>query len=458
MNEFITEGSLPKGMKVYFKCRTDQAGVVVEKKIYKGGIRFIDMDDGKDFVIYDNDDRILVKPTIYIQDLRANKPHSTRRQMGIAISLLYVFGELFHVNPEHMTSADVERFKQFLMGTNVRPEPGCQVTRRSPHTVNVYLGYIRKYLETNDIFMGGFKLSTPASVRVPRITDDHGTVVPGKKKFRSEPTDPKRKYRLPKHIRPFEMQQILKKMKEKKDILGLCLCILLYGYGLRIGEALGLTTEDLQREELDGKVRCHIILRNRISDHQDQSCKRLYHPKHVTEYKASYWQDSYWEIPIEERHYNLLKQYYMESRDVNAIRRKHKGKDRANEVIRTINTDTVADSVENNGLNHYLFIAENGKRLSLQTWNYRLKKYFEEVGMTPDHGKRFLNASHRLRHGFAMWHAHYCETPVTVLQLAKMMRHTSVSSTAIYYTLTEEDEMKYRSQHNNELHELIPEF
>ena len=45
-----------------------------------------------------------------------------------------------------------------------------------------------------------------------------------------------------------------------------------------------------------------------------------------------------------------------------------------------------------------------------------------------------------------------------MLQLTMMMRHSSVASTQIYYTLTEEDELELRHLHNNELHDLIPEF
>ena len=64
------------------------------------------------------------------------------------------------------------------------------------------------------------------------------------------------------------MQAIAALMKVKKDLCGLCLCILMYGYGLRAGEALGLSTEDLHKEERDGNVYYSIILRNRIQQHQ----------------------------------------------------------------------------------------------------------------------------------------------------------------------------------------------
>lgn len=457
MAEFISEGSLPRGKRVYFRCKTDAAGVVIEKKVYSGGVRKVKTDFGEDLAVFDNEGRIRKKPTIYIQELRANKPMSTRREMGIALDLLYKFGELYFVDPENMTATDVERFKQFLMGTGIKPEPGTKVTRRSPHTVNVYLGYIRKFYDECSLCLDGFKLETPQSVKIPRLAETGVTHVNGKKKYRSEATDAKRKRRVPKHVRPNEMREMVRLMKEKNDFLSLCLVVLMYCYGLRAGEALGLTKEDLHREKHDGSVYCCIILRNRLSDRHDQSCKGLYHPKSLLEYNADYWLDSYWEIPIEERHYDLLMQYFVESRDVNKIHREHKAKGSAAKIIRTINSETVADSVEGEGLNHYLFIGRNGNRFSLQCWNYRLKGYFVQAKVKPDQGKRYRNASHRLRHGFAMWYAQYSSNPVTILQLAKMMRHSSLSSTEIYYSITEEDELEIRKIHNQELRNLIPD-
>ena len=55
-----------------------------------------------------------------------------------------------------------------------------------------------------------------------------------------------------------------------------------------------------------------------------------------------------------------------------------------------------------------------------------------------------------------MLHAHYRQNPVGALELQKMMRHRSISSTLVYYNLTEEDEQELREEFVNELFELIP--
>ena len=51
-----------------------------------------------------------------------------------------------------------------------------KVTHRSPHTVNVYLGYIRKYLDTYHLTLEGFRLEVAESVKVPRLAEGGGFI------------------------------------------------------------------------------------------------------------------------------------------------------------------------------------------------------------------------------------------------------------------------------------------
>ena len=84
------------------------------------------------------------------------------------------------------------------------------------------------------------------------------------------------------------------------------------------------------------------------------------------------------------------------------------------------------------------------------------RHYFEECGIPIDRDYRENNLSHRFRHGFAMLHSHYRKDPVNALQLQKMMRHRSVSSTMVYYNPTQEEEFKIKEEFVHELFELIP--
>ena len=124
--------------------------------------------------------------------------------------------------------------------------------------------------------------------------------------------------------------------------------------------------------------------------------------------------------------------------------------------------DAVADIVEKDfgtrtGLdeNHYIFLNRKGKRLSGQTWDYTLKKYFKEAGIPIVQGHREGNLSHRFRHGFAMLHAHFMKPVISPQDLQKLMRHRSIRSTMKYYNLTPEEEVKMKEDLQRSIYESM---
>ena len=62
--------------------------------------------------------------------------------------------------------------------------------------------------------------------------------------------------------------------------------------------------------------------------------------------------------------------------------------------------------------------------------------------------------SHRFRHGFAMFLVQYKNIRLEELKL--LMRHESLSSTAIYYRPTEDDVATIKEDFSKTLEELIP--
>ena len=105
-----------------------------------------------------------------------------------------------------------------------------------------------------------------------------------------------------------------------------------------------------------------------------------------------------------------------------------------------------------------MFLNRYGRVLSDQTWNNKLKKYFQIARIPIDAEIRENNLSHRFRHGFAMFHARFSKKPVSVLELQKMLRHRSVSSTMVYYNPTPEDELRTKAEFLNELYGMMPEL
>ena len=149
--------------------------------------------------------------------------------------------------------------------------------------------------------------------------------------------------------------------------------------------------------------------------------------------------------------YDSLMDYYRQTRGprVSAERR------------RRIEEATAADQVERTGpvptkKNHYLFVGENGNRLSGQTYNNHLKKYFDKIGIPVDKGSRQANCSHKLRHTFAMLLTTYTEHPASREQLRDMLRHRSVASGERYYTPTQEQVLQMKEKLVKAIYEMIP--
>lgn len=442
MGQIITEGKISK-RTIYYLNELDEAGRASKKEIFDCRIIVIDDNGSKIIMIEDTNGHIRHKPFEYINEVRRAKPLTSRLLMANAIQLMYTFCDIKHYNPESMSKVQVSEMINFMLGLGIEAEPDSNVTFRSPKTVNAYLGSIRTYLNEMDLDNTGFILAQPIST-ISMIERDRLSSITRTKTIRTVKTDPKRNREVPKHIRPDEMKKMASLMKEQGDLQSLLICHLQYGYGLRSGEVLGLTREDLIAEKQGNQTLYYIILRNRISDRTFQYCKNLLHPLSPDEYELGFYKNSYWKIDIDEKLYNNLIMYYEKSRDC-------KKRD-------IILKRTLADSVEGNKLNYYLFFCSNGNILSGQTWNNHLTKYYSEIGIEPDHKRRFANCSHRLRHGFAMWYAQYCKEPLSLLELMKLMRHASPESTAVYYTPLPEDQLKLREDFASEMRALIPEF
>lgn len=458
MRQIITEGKAGK-RSIYYLNELDEAGLSISKQAFDSRIEVSVNNGSSTIFIEDKDGHIRQKPFEYLNDIRRGKPLTSRLLMANAIQLMYNYCDIKHLNPESMSMAQVSDMINFMLGLGVEAEPGCSVTFRSPKTVNAYLGSIRTYLSEMGMDKSGFVLAQPIST-ISVIERDRLSRVPRIKTAVTVKTDPKRNREVPKHIRPHEMKEMVKLMRDAGDIQSLLICNLQYGYGLRSGEVLGITREDLVIEKYHNETCYYVILRNRVSDHTFQYCKNLLHPLSIDEYTMGFYKDSYWKIDIGEKLYNELIQYYTDSRDTRKIAGSFHCKNRdklAEDKLSAILSNTRADSTEG-GLNYYLFVGDNGKVLSGQTWNNHLTKYYLAVGIEPDKGCRYANCSHRLRHGFAMWHAQYRKEPLSLLELMKLMRHASPDSTAVYYTPLPEDQVKLHEEYAAEMRELIPEF
>ena len=441
---YITEEKL--GTKsIYYKITTNEKGVEVSKRKVEIPLYKIKKDNYDWFVLYDDNMNVLTEPTNYLNHKMMTKSFTTRKNSANALRLLYIFLSLYNYKIRNITLEKLNELIMFLQGTNVNPLK-CRVrTFRSNDSVNNYLGIYREYFRQTNIPCKALFEEKTTLQEFSFDNDSTGTIE--RTQYVNNLRTSQHVRSVPKYISPSEFEMLYKKAIEKKDKLAQCIMRLMYCYGLRIGEVLGLTIEDIKETSRDNVLVPIIILRNRVSDKDFQYAKNLPHIQNKTAYKSKQYTKSKSEIIIDYNLYELICDYI-------------------NEVHTPLLEETpekyakgYADIVSLRNIpefNHYIFLNKNGNILSGQTWGNYLKQYFIDCRIAIDTNAKEFNLSHRFRHGFAMLHAHYRNNPVNALQLQNMMRHKSLSSTMVYYNPTEEEEFKVKEEFIQELFDLIP--
>jgi integrase/recombinase XerD len=232
-----------------------------------------------------------------------------------------------------------------------------------------------------------------------------------------------------------------------------CITRLMYESGLRAGEVLSLTLEDLLvSHDVKNNDVYQVILRNRVSNLSWQSPKYLMKTFSKEDYKTRDYQQrgyGYQVVHISKSLYELLVDYLDEAHSEQQIKHKKNWQEH-----------TVADSVDRNfkeKVNFYIFVNSIGKPYSKKMLDIEVKRLFKKAGvkLNADGGK-FDGLCHRFRHGFAMYQVNYNKVPM--LLLMELMRHSSLDSTAIYYTPDTSTIIKIKDEMSKSMSELLPEF
>lgn len=435
---------------IYHKLEVEPSGKVIGDISYCCRTDVFEHQGKKKIFIGDRNDVLRYEPFIYINERRSGLQPKSRLQMASAIQRYYTFCDIYGYNPKDISEYGLEMYIIFMLGTDlVSYRDNSPVAGLCIDTVKNELSMVRKFVQKmkfNDDAFGDPDLNA-FSKRVFKHDNKKGPSRPSI--TASLRSDSLKKLKAPKHFTPFEAKVIVDKILTKKDWGTFLLFRLGYGYGLRRGENLGLTREDLVSEyDSDQKRRVYqIIIWNRVTDNDDQHAKTLRHPSSVAHYKSKDFEKSQSIIEISESLYNDLVAYDERSRDYKKL-----GPGRFRALVEATKADSRSD---NRTENHYIFFNYwRGKffRLSGQTLNNRLKLYFDQAGV------KLTNVSHALRHSFAMFHAHYSTHKMELEELRVLMRHASSSSTEKYYNLTEKEQNDIRSQYSLEMAEIIPEF
>lgn len=351
-----------------------------------------------------------------------------------ALKLLYSFSEIKSKDISQFSRKDFADFSRFILGQSINgsQETWQLKTSRSINTHNVYMATIRKYFT----HLGLTDKSIFESTVVGIDKSTFGLLGHTKKrkelKYNSSISRMKMS-KVPKFIKLEEYKEIKRELETNSTLLNLrneVIIDLMYLKGLRLGEVLGLTLEDI-KEHADNENAGEIIVRNRLSDQPHQFAKNSIHPTSENDYKTKLYRErgvQHIVIPVGLK--KKIDSYVLKSRDLSVI---------SDKLISNMLQKSMADSIDSEDKNYYLFLSKNGSPLTSSGWNGWLRKFFIELNIHTDKTSKRTNLSHRFRHGYAMYLIN--ELNLTLEEVSRYMRHKSITSTYIYYNPTEEEIM-----------------
>lgn len=373
---------------------------------------------------------------------------NSRRKYARVLCKFYAFIELMGYSEYALGLDELYELRSFMQGDGAGQ---C-----SNATVDEYLAIVRSFFDRMEIPCDALFYHRIVSNEIGSGLFAVKSGVPSYEI--SLPKNPHADERVPKYISMDNYVTLQEIARRDGDWNGIMLMHLMFRYGMRLGECLGLTEEDLVTFRICGKDVPTLIVRNRLSDKPWQHAKRKMIPLTKDDYAGKPY--------IEEWRDDDYSHYYLtESGEfVDALRKFiQTNRERAElnypDNYRSCEADIVyPPAFTKKGLekNHYIFVNRLGKPLSDQLWGKTLKKYFVEAGIPLDTVKKDKNLSHRFRHGFAMMHARFMDPPVQAQELQKMMHHRNLRYTMVYYNPTQEDEYLYKTEMQNKIYDNNP--
>lgn len=367
---------------------------------------------------------------------------NSREQTLTLLKLLYTFKEIINKPFELFTRKDIQLFSSFIQGQSIEGNYiNLQLTtKRSNSTHDQYFTIMRSYFK----FLGIMNEALFEKKTVTTAKGGFGMMAHAKKTVVTKYTTNKARNSsftvyAPKHIKLYEYHKIVDfiEKQDKSKLLKLrnrIMIELMYGSGLRIGEVLGLTLEDLVVHP-DNKDFYIIYIRNRLTDKEYQKAKTCYKVRHKDDYTSPEYNKEdtgYQTITVTKRVKDMIDRYIRLSTNIMKV---------SDVVLNNRENFAVADCVtkERKTPNKYIFLNKNGTPLSTSGWNKELKFIFRSVGIACDSGKRRENLNHKFRHGFAML---LIQNGYPIDEVRSRLRHANITSTVIYTKPTEDDTLK----------------
>ena len=374
----------------------------------------------------------------------SDRSENTKRKAAQALKLLLSYENIMNKKLKDFKQYDINNFKRFLHGLNT---PGntlniVMTTVRSNSTVNAYLSIYRQYLsfigEKNNVL--NKKTNTHSYFDVYRESTYPGSEYVSNEKIANS-------IEVPKYISVDEFKKIIEVIRSEYSIREEIIVRLMYECGLRIGETMGLTFEDLDITEESISL---AYIRNRASDKPYQQAKTCMTIVAREQYKQRDYQMrdyGFQEVVISLELYELIDKY------INKFHKKARENYRNNyfEYSRADSTN-----FGNNEENFYVFINSLGKPLSQASWNKIMREIFKKANIHIDAKGRKHNLNHRLRHGFAMFCVQHLK--LNEFELKQRLRHRSMQSVSTYFNPTIRDQIALKNKFVDSLYDLYPDL
>ena len=391
------------------------------------------------FILIDSEGRVIEDVYKFINQHCREETINGREQMINALKLLYSYKEIREKEFEELDGTDLKLLSNLILGigTTGMNEEQQYLSSRGSNTHDIYFYNIRKYFKFLDIdnkYL--FEQRTAYKVKGGYGMLGHTQKMTVKAYTNTKSKGNRDRKSVPKYIRFNEYISIIKYINDLNDPNSLrnrIIIDLMFTTGMRLGEVLGLTLEDI-KDNIEDSSYGTVYIRNRVSDKQYQkakTCLKVYDPSIYKTRSYNTKHEGYQTVSISSELYELIKEYIDESRSILEV---------TDKVMDNILRDAKADSVEDKKDNYYLFLNKNGGPLSSSGWNKFLKKAFLTNDIAIDIGTKKNSLSHRFRHGFAMYLIK--EKNKSIEYVRDEMRHTSLQSTLIYYNPTEEERLK----------------
>jgi integrase len=426
-----------------------QIGIIGFVKEYEGKVYFI--------ITKLNGERIK-EANIFLNDKIMNADYRKREGAFTALKHFYSFLELYHIEDykKGLSNENVNKLITFLEGGKSEGNMWDIEfeTQRRNITINHYLASLRQFynLMSFDTKNPLFDKNILSYRSTEGITAKRETVerYAANKKVKIVETPPM-------YIKPKEYERMIEIVEEKYSLRDKVILELMYRYGCRLGEVLGLTLEDFEKSEHSNGANIKItkyrlIIRNRLSDKPWQKAKKPMSIISPTDYEKPEYKQlgvGYQVITIDEEMAELLEEYNDESRNEFLL---NQSDIKRNNLNKKAIADRVSDYPLTNGENQYIFLNEQHYTpLTAAGWSYTLRKLFKEVGIKLDKGVKVHNLSHRFRHGFAMYKKKY--EGYDELLLADALRHSGTETVKRYFRPDEEDQVEIKEIQRNDMRE-----